>query len=75
MICQFACSGYVPPEYIDAAIISIKFDIYSLGVVIIKLMTGPMGYFRSAEMSPEQFIELVRKIDSFIEISSTKSTW
>ncbi|XBI51167.1 hypothetical protein VPH35_033722 [Triticum aestivum] len=59
MICQFACSGYVPPEYIDAAIISIKFDIYSLGVVIIKLMTGPMGYFRSAEMSPEQFIELV----------------
>ncbi|XP_044453845.1 receptor-like serine/threonine-protein kinase ALE2 isoform X2 [Triticum aestivum] len=53
--------GYVPPEYIDAAIISIKFDIFSLGVVIIKIMTGPTGYFRTAEMSCEQFIELVHE--------------
>ncbi|XP_044433165.1 protein PSK SIMULATOR 2 isoform X2 [Triticum aestivum] len=52
--------GYVPPEYIDASVLSIKFDIFSLGVVIIKIMTGPMGYFRSAEMSAKQFIELVR---------------
>ncbi|XP_037475198.1 uncharacterized protein LOC119352722 isoform X2 [Triticum dicoccoides] len=51
--------GYVPPEYIDACIISIKFDIFSLGVVIIKIITGPKGYFRSAEMSPQAFIELV----------------
>ncbi|CAM0948545.1 unnamed protein product [Alopecurus aequalis] len=51
--------GYVPPEYIDAAVISIKFDIFSLGVVIIKIMTGPDGYFRSAEMSSQQFVELV----------------
>ncbi|XP_051186594.1 protein NLP7 isoform X2 [Lolium perenne] len=51
--------GYVPPEYIDAAIISIKFDIYSLGVVIIKILAGPTGYFRSAEMSSQEFIELV----------------
>ncbi|VAH40100.1 unnamed protein product [Triticum turgidum subsp. durum] len=51
--------GYVPPEYIDACIISIKFDIFSLGVVIIKIMAGPTAYFRSAEMSPQEFIEIV----------------
>ncbi|CAM0948559.1 unnamed protein product [Alopecurus aequalis] len=51
--------GYVPPEYIDASVISIKFDIYSLGVVIIKIMTGTDGYFRSAEMSSQHFVELV----------------
>ncbi|KAM3198718.1 hypothetical protein ACQJBY_073717 [Aegilops geniculata] len=51
--------GYVPPEYIDAAVITVKFDIFSLGVIIIKIMTGPKGYFRSAEMSPREFIELV----------------
>ncbi|KAK1668612.1 hypothetical protein QYE76_056771 [Lolium multiflorum] len=51
--------GYVPPEYIDAAVISNKFDIFSLGVVIIKIMTGPTGYFRIDEMSSQQFIELV----------------
>ncbi|KAM3393612.1 hypothetical protein ACQJBY_014380 [Aegilops geniculata] len=53
--------GYVPPEYIDAAIISDKFDIFSLGVIIINIMTGPTGYFRIAEMSPEQFVELVHE--------------
>ncbi|XP_044321347.1 coatomer subunit beta'-2 isoform X1 [Triticum aestivum] len=53
------CSGYLPPEYIDAGVISIKFDIFSLGVVIIKIMTGPTGYFRIAEMSPKEFAELV----------------
>ncbi|VAH40090.1 putative serine/threonine-protein kinase [Triticum aestivum] len=50
--------GFIPPEFIDAGVISIKFDIYSLGMVIIKIMTGPDGYFRSAEMSPQQFVEL-----------------
>lgn len=62
------CSGYLPPEYIDAGVISIKFDIFSLGVVIIKIMTGPTGYFRIAEMSPKEFAELVREIVAFIDI-------
>lgn len=38
-----------------------KFDIFSLGAVIIKIMTGSKGYIKSAEMSPPQFIELVSK--------------
>lgn len=48
--------GYLPPEYIEGEIISIKSDIYSLGVVIIKIMTGPEGYFRSAEISSQEFV-------------------
>ncbi|KAM0881630.1 hypothetical protein ACQ4PT_032829 [Festuca glaucescens] len=51
--------GYIPPEYIHEGLISNKFDIFSLGVLIIKIMTGREGYFRSAEMSPQQFVDLV----------------
>ncbi|XP_051205681.1 uncharacterized protein [Lolium perenne] len=51
--------GYIPPEYIKEALISIKFDIFSLGVVIIQIMMGREGYFRSEEMSSQQFVDLV----------------
>jgi serine/threonine protein kinase len=62
---DFSCSGYRPPEYINEGLISIKFDIFSLGVVIINIMTGPKGYFKVAEMSPQQFIERVRQSAAF----------
>ena len=55
-------SGYIPPEYIHMGEISNKFDIFSLGVVITKIMTGPDGYYRSDETSPEQFVEIVRML-------------
>ncbi|XP_051206702.2 cysteine-rich receptor-like protein kinase 44 [Lolium perenne] len=51
--------GYIPPEYRKEGLITIKFDIFSLGVVIIKIMTGREGYFRIDDMSSQQFIELV----------------
>ncbi|XP_044329753.1 cysteine-rich receptor-like protein kinase 26 isoform X2 [Triticum aestivum] len=51
--------GFMPPEYIDSGLISEKFDVFSLGVIIIKMLSGNMSYFRCSEMSPEQFIELV----------------
>jgi hypothetical protein len=54
------CSGYLPPEYINRHVISNKFDIFSLGVIIIKIIAGPMGYSRSADMSSQKFIDLVR---------------
>ena len=38
------CSGYQPPEYIDKGEISGKFDIFSLGVIIIKIVSGSKGY-------------------------------
>ncbi|EMS45249.1 putative L-type lectin-domain containing receptor kinase S.7 [Triticum urartu] len=34
---SFGTRGYLPPEYIEQKVISNKFDIYSLGVVIIKV--------------------------------------
>jgi serine/threonine protein kinase len=43
-----SCSGYSPPEFIDSCLISNKFDIYSLGVIIIKIMAGRTGYSNSA---------------------------
>ncbi|CAM0877148.1 unnamed protein product [Alopecurus aequalis] len=51
--------GYMPPEYIDHRLISKKFDVFSFGVIIIKMVAGNTGYFRCSEMSPEEFIELV----------------
>ena len=55
-----ACSGYLPPEFILHRIISNKLDIFSLGVVVIKIIAGPGGYTRSAEMTSEQFTKIVR---------------
>ncbi|XP_037408793.1 uncharacterized protein LOC119270845 [Triticum dicoccoides] len=51
--------GYLPPEFINQNIISNKLDIFSLGVVIIKIMAGPEGYSKTAEMLSEQFIDIV----------------
>lgn len=51
--------GYMPPEYIDAGHISRKFDVYSLGVIILKILAGNKGYYRCYEMTHNQFTELV----------------
>nr|XP_040254756.1 serine/threonine-protein kinase PBL27-like [Aegilops tauschii subsp. strangulata] len=51
--------GYLPPEYIDGGVISNKFDIFSLGVIMIKVMAGRTGYSQSVEMSSLEFIDLV----------------
>ncbi|XP_037463247.1 receptor like protein kinase S.2-like isoform X1 [Triticum dicoccoides] len=51
--------GYMPPEYVDTGFISNKFDVFSLGAIIIKLMAGNMGYSRCFEMSPKEFIQHV----------------
>ncbi|CAM0901829.1 unnamed protein product [Alopecurus aequalis] len=54
--------GYLPPEFINQHVVSNKFDIFSLGVVIIKIMTGKTGYSICGEMSsPHKFIELVHE--------------
>ncbi|KAK3118962.1 hypothetical protein QOZ80_9BG0711440 [Eleusine coracana subsp. coracana] len=51
--------GYLPPEYIQRHVISKKFDIFSLGVVIIKIMAGSTGYSKIFEMASEEFIDVV----------------
>jgi len=52
--------AYVPPEYINSRHISDKYDIFSLGIIIIKIITGAEGHSKYVEMScSEQFIEHV----------------
>uniref|UniRef100_A0A0E0R5U7 Protein kinase domain-containing protein n=1 Tax=Oryza rufipogon TaxID=4529 RepID=A0A0E0R5U7_ORYRU len=55
----FICSGYLPPEYIEKNVLSNKLDIFSLGVVMLNIITGPRGRSRSAEMSSQEFTDLV----------------
>lgn len=53
-------SGYAPPEYVDTGKITKKFDVFSLGVIIIKILAGPDGYSTYSDMSNSRdFIELV----------------
>ncbi|VAI18405.1 unnamed protein product [Triticum turgidum subsp. durum] len=53
--------GYMPPEYINRFHITPKFDVFSLGVTIIKIMAGHQGYSKLADMSSQEFIQLVHE--------------
>jgi len=53
--------GYMPPEYRDDNLISKKFDVFSLGVIIIKIIAGNTGRSRYSDLGGEQFIEFVCK--------------
>jgi hypothetical protein len=50
----------VPPEYINRYEISPKFDVFSLGVIIIQIMAGKESYPKCVDTSPEEFIQFVR---------------
>jgi serine/threonine protein kinase len=56
------CSGYLPPEYIPGKDdVSEKFDIFSLGVVMLDIISGPEGYKKKDKMSSfQEFIDYVR---------------
>lgn len=49
----------MPPEYIQDQVISKKFDIFSLGVIILKIMVGHMGYLDINDMGPQEVIDHV----------------
>ncbi|KAF8730986.1 hypothetical protein HU200_016866 [Digitaria exilis] len=51
-----ATVGYMAPEYFANELVSTTADIFSLGVIIIELMTGHRDY-PSTEESHEQFVE------------------
>ncbi|CAL5089781.1 unnamed protein product [Urochloa decumbens] len=53
--------GYQPPEYIERGEVSKKFDIYSLGVVIIRIVAGQKGYFKYQDMTSDEFIDHVQR--------------
>ncbi|CAO2184759.1 unnamed protein product [Urochloa humidicola] len=41
--------GYLPPEFINSGIISKEYDIFSLGVIIMKIIVGLEGYWSVAD--------------------------
>ncbi|XP_062183344.1 G-type lectin S-receptor-like serine/threonine-protein kinase SD1-13 isoform X2 [Phragmites australis] len=51
--------GYQPPEYIDRKLISKKFDIFSLGVVMLRTVSGCRRYSIYDGISPEKFVDTV----------------
>ena len=53
------CSGYQPPEYIERGEISEKFDIFSLGVIIIRIVSGLEGYSKYLDMPSDEFMDQV----------------
>nr|WDY61369.1 WTK6-vWA [Triticum aestivum]WDY61370.1 WTK6-vWA [Triticum aestivum] len=57
----FGTMGYLPPEFISHQVVSKKFDIFSLGVVMTKIIAGPMGYHMSVEMLEEDFVDQVHE--------------
>ncbi|CAL4899569.1 unnamed protein product [Urochloa decumbens] len=64
---RYGTPGYQPPEHIETCEISGKFDIFSLGIVIIKIVSGPEGYaiyldgMSNDEFNKDEFINQVRK--------------
>ncbi|XP_044362057.1 uncharacterized protein [Triticum aestivum] len=52
-------SEYMPPEFVEKQIATKWYDIYSLGVVIIEIMTGNRYSLGSLEMSSKGFIDRV----------------
>ncbi|KAG2548827.1 hypothetical protein PVAP13_9KG201100 [Panicum virgatum] len=51
--------GYMSPEYINKGIVSTKSDIFSLGVIIIEIVTGHRDYPDDTGTPSEEFIEIV----------------
>lgn len=64
------CSEHCAPEFIKSGAVSNKYDIFSLGVVIIKIMVGHKGYSLLSEMGPNKFSEHVRKKVKHLEVIS-----
>ncbi|XP_066336798.1 uncharacterized protein [Miscanthus floridulus] len=53
--------GYMAPEYYHKGEISTKSDIYSLGILILEVVTGERNHKARGDISGEQFIETVRE--------------
>ncbi|CAO2183433.1 unnamed protein product [Urochloa humidicola] len=49
----------MPPEYVEHSDISKKFDVFSLGSIIVRMMDGNKCHSRFSEMGAQQFIKHV----------------
>jgi serine/threonine protein kinase len=62
----------MPPEYINKQQISPKFDVFSLGVIIIQIMAGNQSFSKCADTPPEEFIQHVHQ---FWEKGTPETSW
>ncbi|XP_066364222.1 probable leucine-rich repeat receptor-like protein kinase At5g49770 [Miscanthus floridulus] len=53
--------GYRPPEFVDRNHVSEKFDIFSMGVVVLELVTGPKCYREIDDTPHPEFIDQAQK--------------
>ncbi|KAM0829573.1 hypothetical protein ACQ4PT_066796 [Festuca glaucescens] len=53
--------GYMPPEYIQRREITSKHDIFSLGVIIVRIVAGEEGYSKCTHMSSQEFLQHVQE--------------
>jgi pyruvate dehydrogenase phosphatase len=61
----------MPPEYIERCEITSKFDVFSLGVMIVRIIAGDEGYSKSAHLSSQEFLEHVCMIACMMMKSSS----
>ena len=47
------------PEYINKGLITTNSDVFSLGVIIIEIVTGHRDYPDENGVSPQEFMDLV----------------
>lgn len=58
--------GYIAPEYHSRGEISVKSDIFSLGVLILNIVTGLKNDPNSHDISSKMLIENVRRNTEFV---------
>jgi serine/threonine protein kinase len=56
------CRGFLPPEFINKQVISKEYDIFSLGAIIRRILTGVMDKDSIPDMDERESCELVRKV-------------
>ncbi|KAM3214446.1 hypothetical protein ACQJBY_066754 [Aegilops geniculata] len=56
---NFGTLGYIPPEHIIEHQISPKYDVFSLGVIIVVIMAGLKGYYEYKDTASLEFVEFV----------------
>ncbi|CAL4982297.1 unnamed protein product [Urochloa decumbens] len=52
--------GYMPPEYVGNSIRSTKFDVFSLGVVILEIIAGPTARTKIDDVPHQEFAGLIQ---------------
>jgi serine/threonine protein kinase len=60
---RMQCSGYVPPEYVRNGIYSMKYDVYSFGVLLLQLISGKRN---ACYYGPNETLSLLEYVSNLI---------